>query len=491
MHAFCRLPFDGVKPVFSLLAKIPEFHARVGVAMIAGQEKLRMRPCSAVAALIFGLSVVGCGTGNSGTPLSPREFVPPRPGAETGIITQQTDQNGTLVYGELHAPLLPDEYTNGHPKTRAPISPAVRQFVAQTQPSATQPAEQVVMVAPQSQPGAGSGTYQVVGTVICIVNGHPIYADKVLAKLETQLAVKARQLSSDQFKADATDTISSMVDAMAEDQKQIAAATEALGPDAKRNADAYAGQWLDEQIKAAGGSREIAKEKALRETGQTLDEQANDRRDQVLVQMFYQEKLFPLIQISPTDLRRYYEQHLSTLYTQMAQAKFRLIKISVADRGGADQANHVIDRVLTQLKGGKEFAAMAKAYNDDPILKAAAGQVGQDGWVQKGSFIDEDVENAVWKLNVGEYTESPIRVARDGTYCLAMLEAKKPGAIRPFDDQAQDEIHNTLERQQLGALRNKFLASLKQQSVRIDIQGGIETTVEMAMQRYPAWAAAK
>jgi len=459
--------------------------------MIIRQEKFRMRPCSAVAALIFGLSVVGCGGGNSGTPLSPREFVPPRPGAETGIITQQTDQNGTLIYGELHAPLLPDEYTNGHPKTRAPISPAVRQLVAQTQPSATQPADQVVMVTPQSQPASGSGTYQVVGTVICIVNGHPIYADKVLAKLEPEFAADARRLSYDAFKDDAASKISSTVDALAEDQEQIAAATQALGPDAKRNADAIAGQWVDEQIKDAGGSREVAKEKALRETGQTLDEQANDRRDLVLVQMFYQEKLFPLIQISPTDLRRYYEQHLSTLFTQMAQAKFRLIKISVAGRGGADQANHVIDRILTQLKGGKGFAAMAKAYNDDPILKAAAGQVGQDGWVQKGSFIDEDVENAVWKLNVGEYTETPTRVARDGTYCLAMLEAKTPGAITPFDDQVQEKIRGTLESQQLGVLRNKFRVSLKQQSVRIDIQGGIETTVEMAMQRYPAWAAAK
>ena len=449
-----------------------------------------MRTRCALSALMICLAFAGC-SGNAGTPLSPREFVTPRPGTETGILTKQTDQNGTLVYGELHAPLLPDEYTNTHPQTPPRISSAVRQVVSQTKPAASEPAAQAVVVFPAIEPSAPSGTYQVVGTVICVVNGHPIYADKVLARLEKQFEADARRMSYDAFKSDAADKISGMVDALAENERKIAAATEALGPDVRKNADAYAANWLDEQIKAAGGSKEVAKERVLRETGQSLEQEANDVRDQAIVGMYYQEKLTPLIQVSPTDIRRYYEQNLSTKYTQMAAARFRLIKISVAERGGIPDATRVIDRVLDQLKGGKDFATLAKFYNDDATLKRNAGLVGQDGWVQKGSFIDDDIENAVWKLSPGEYTEKPVQVNRDGTICLAYLDAKKPGAVTPFDDQVQKEIRRILETQQLTALDANLRKSLDQQSVRIDVKGGVQLAVQMAMQRYPAWAAEK
>ena len=444
-----------------------------------------------VAVLTVGMAAIGCGTGNTATPLSPREFVSPRPGAETGIITKQTDQNGTLVYGELHAPLLPDEYTISRPQRPVPTSSVVREVVAGTQPGTTRPASPAVVVIPSSQPTQTTGTYQVVGTVICIVNGHPIYADRVLAKLETQFAADARRLSYDQFKADASEKIAKQVQVLVEDQKQIAAANQGLSADERRNADGYAAAWIDEQIKAAGGSRELAKEKALRETGQTLNELADAKRDEALVGNFYSAKLLPLIQVTPTDIRRYYEQNLATLYTRTAQAKFRLIKISVADRGSIEDARAVVARIVDKLKGGAEFANLAKSYNDDPALKASAGQVGQDGWVQTGSYVDDNVEAAVWKLNPGEYTETPIRVARDNSFVLAMLEAKKPGIVKPFDDQVQQEISNTLQRQQLTLLRDKMSESLDSQSVRIDVQGGIPTAVQMAMQRYPAWAAAK
>src|SRR6202000_359053 len=106
-----------------------------------------------------------------------------------------------------------------------------------------------------------------------------------------------------------------------------------------------------------------------------------------LVGQYYREKIYPLIQVSPSDIRSYYEQHRATDYTKMAAAKFRLIKISVVDRGSIPDATRVIDRVLEQLKGGKDFATLAKSYNDDRTLKQNGGLVGQDGWMQKGSYV--------------------------------------------------------------------------------------------------------
>ena len=79
----------------------------------------------------------------------------------------------------------------------------------------------------------------------------------------------------------------------------------------------------------------------------------------------------------------------------------------------------------------------------------------------------------------------------DVSVSAAKAPDPKPGAVRPFDDQVQEDILNTLKKEQLFILREKLGQTLQKQSVRFNIEGGIQTAVQMAMQRYPAWAAAK
>src|ERR1051325_3277213 len=59
--------------------------------------------------------------------------------------------------------------------------------------SQTQISAAIPTTRPSTRPtqGASSGVYMYIGTVVAEVNGQPIYADKILGKIDTELSVKA------------------------------------------------------------------------------------------------------------------------------------------------------------------------------------------------------------------------------------------------------------------------------------------------------------
>jgi parvulin-like peptidyl-prolyl isomerase len=432
------------------------------------------------------LTAAGCAN-TSAPPLRPEAFIS-RPGSESGMVTSQTDANGALVYGQLHAPLLPEEYNEFRPlpPTAPPIS-VVRAQSPDTRPSSDDSASPTSFPASQaSSPGVVSN-YQVVGTVIAIVNGTPIYADKILAALDQQLAADARRMTPQEFQLSAGKKIQDRVYATIQDQQYLAAANEYLTPESKTNADRFGIMWKIQQIQAANGSIEEARDKALRETGLTLEELAQNTRDQVLVQIFLDQKIKPLIQVTASDQRQYYEQHIKD-FTQTAEAKFRLIKIDVAKRGGPEEAARVINTVIEKLRARTPFEQVSKLYNNDPNDGIVAG----GNWVQKGSYVNDEVENAVWKLTPGEFTDPPIRVNEQNAFYIAYLDAKKDGNVQPFEDVAvQAQIKKILEDRQFQALREKVREGLIKQAVLKPVDGWEKNVMDMVMQRYAMWNSSK
>ena len=445
----------------------------------------------------------GCGTNSAPPLLRPEAFLnsSARPGEAPGVISKPVDQNGTVVYGELHAPLLPDEYTNPNPRGPTEISPLLQRATERplpappppqlhdrataaardATPAATMPAMQV---AATSQPG----TYQVVGTVLAVVDGRPVYADKVVARIEAELAADARKYTPDQFPPHARDEIEQGMLRNIAELKEIAIANEFLGPDDKHQADAYAQWWRGQQITAAGGSLELARQRAA-EAGTTFEQQVQEERDKRLVQIYYQRVLIPKIQITVADLRRYYQQQLDTEFTRAAKAKFRLIKIDVAQAGGPEQAAAKSDRIIRQLKSGTDFASLARDYNDDSALMANGGEVGS---VRKGDFAVEDVEKVVWKLRPGEFTDTPIQVRNDrgAALYLALLEERTNGAVQPFDDPVvQEKIREKLWSQQFNLLLLEQRRDLEARAVVVRNEDGMDAAVAIAIQRYPIWVA--
>jgi peptidyl-prolyl cis-trans isomerase D len=119
-------------------------------------------------------------------------------------------------------------------------------------------------------------------------------------------------------------------------------------------------------------------------------------------------RLMSEAQVSPEDLRTYYDQHQDQ-YRVAEEVKVGHILIKtpppgadgkIDDKGVADAQKKAED-VLKQLKGGAKFEDLAKKYSEDP---GSGKQGGELGWIGRGRTVPE-FEKAAFSLPVGQLSD--------------------------------------------------------------------------------------
>jgi parvulin-like peptidyl-prolyl isomerase len=358
------------------------------------------------------------------------------------------------------------------PTTRNIASPATTQSAVATKAATTEPGESL-------------GKYLTIGGVLAEVNGKAIYADKVFAAIDKALHAKALEQSPEQFRATAMKLIGDEVKTQINEELVYAAAQRALSPDEKTLADSATERWRQQQISEAGGSLELARMKA-QANGDDFDDLVRDQGKKMLIRLYYTRKVYPRIQVTAEEMRRYYDHNRNALFTQHAAAKFRLIKIDPERTGGRDKALDKIKEIRRRAVAGEDFAQLAKDFNDDTALRRNAGLVG-DGWIDEGAFRLEDVEKAVWKLQPHQVSDI---IDSHGAFYLAYLEDVKRGKVIPFDSQqVQDQIREAISATQLRELRDQVQNRLLQHAVVSENANMIDVAADMAMQKYARWHA--
>ena len=154
--------------------------------------------------------------------------------------------------------------------------------------------------------------------------------------------------------------------------------------------------------------------------------------------------------VSPEMIDAYYKQHSA----QYEQAKIKVIYIPFAGQvvpTGTDkaaleaaaklavqagqskrpeaEARTLAADIVKQLRGGADFATLAKQYSEDPISKAAGGDFG---FIKAASDYPAELKTAVFALKPGEISE-PIR--QPTAFYIVRLEEKGP---QPVDELRED-----------------------------------------------------
>ena len=314
------------------------------------------------------------------------------------------------------------------------------------------------------------------------VNGTPIYADTLVRLSGPMLSAKASQMDELSFRNFVRQNLLIAREVQIDDEVHYAMAMLHLSDDDKRLAEAIVMQHAQQSITAAGGSLELAKRRAIA-SGTTFDDAMREMRRQIIWDLYQRKMIEPRIQVSASDLRKYYNANLDKLYTVKDEAQFRVIKIDPARIGGADAKEAAMKRITAirdRAQKGEDFTTLASMENQDDYLKKNAGDPG--GWMQRDSYRIDAVDNAVWKLQPGQI--SPV-ISTEDAFFIVKLEAKKTGRVEPFEA-AQDEIQATLEKQQKGALEHELLEDDVPDIVRNEKVLG--AAVDMAMQEYPRWS---
>lgn len=407
---------------------------------------------------------------------------------------QAIDQPGSIVAVE-------------HPQHEAaggtPISATVRESVnspdVQRFDSTTAPAahDQIASLAapatsPGSKTGVSTGQWQSIGSVLAVVNGEPIYSDKVVDAIERALRAEAKSGSEDHFRMVAQDLVVRQVHEFYENDLEYAAAQKALEKQDIQIATLMTTQWRKDQIRAAGGSEAIARQRAADE-GLDFEELARQQYRINLTRIYYQKKIFPLIQVSAQDMRDYYDSHPRE-FQKSAAARFLVIWVSTESAGGRREALDKATQIYQQAKAGADFSELASkaSLNDDAAFQERRGAVGNPGgWVEKGEFFSDKVENAVWQLTPGKVS-TPIDGkdrGHDGFF-VAKLQEIQPGKVDAFENErVQASIYELLRRQQFATLRLAHRQALLNDAVKQENPHMLEVAMALVMQRYESWRA--
>lgn len=124
---------------------------------------------------------------------------------------------------------------------------------------------------------------------------------------------------------------------------------------------------------------------------------------------------------------------LKVLYDAEKQARFttaeerRARHILIKFGADKDAAEKKAEAIAAKLKGGADFAALAKSDSEDAGSRAKGGELG---WLKRGQ-MPSSFENALWDLKAGEVSEP---VETEFGWHLIQVEEVRPGAVKPFED---------------------------------------------------------
>ena len=134
---------------------------------------------------------------------------------------------------------------------------------------------------------------------------------------------------------------------------------------------------------------------------------------------------------SPVEVEAYYKSHPD----QFGMAKVNAILVSVGANRKEEEAKAKADELVKQLRGGADFATVAKANSDD---KTSAEKGGEWATVRRSDKIDEATKKLVFGLKPGEVSE-PVKqgsgfyvfnVASNTPQPLSEVSALIPPAVK-------------------------------------------------------------
>ncbi len=179
---------------------------------------------------------------------------------------------------------------------------------------------------------------------------------------------------------------------------------------------------------------------------QELDRSSFEKlvKEQLLINQF-KEKLTSDIKVTDEEVKKFYEDN-KTMF-ELPTPEIRASHILVDTENEAK-------KILTEIKAGGDFAALAKDYSKDPGSKELGGDLG---YFSKGK-MDPEFEKAAFALKPGEISD----VVKT-TFGYHIIKVTGERTSLSFDD-AKDYIKSNLENSKKEEDFNKYLDEWKKQS---------------------------
>jgi parvulin-like peptidyl-prolyl isomerase len=208
-------------------------------------------------------------------------------------------------------------------------------------------------------------------------------------------------------------------------------------------------QELQSRIQKSGMSQDDY-QKRLKELGQTEDDLKGDIKRELAIKKL-QDKVTATIPAPTEDeMKKFFDENKAQM---TAPRGIQLSDIIVdpdnngggpEDAVGAEAAKAKAEAIANQLKGGLDFATVARARSEDQSAMQG-GQIGFFSEAQLKQTFPPDIANNLFSLNVGQMT-APIQ-GQDGRWHLFLVNGKREQTQEMTYDQVKQQIAQTITQQ--------------------------------------------
>lgn len=228
-------------------------------------------------------------------------------------------------------------------------------------------------------------------------------------------------------------------------------------------------------------------EKAAQEQGVSYEDFKAGIRNQIITQEVMRQEVGRHVNITPGEVQRYFEAHKQD-YVQPESVKLSEILISTGtaapsatvpggtqpdDPGKIAAAKAKADEIYAKLKGGADFAQLARTSSDGQTA-SAGGDLGQF----KRGALAKVLEDATFSLQAGQFTE-PIRTKQG--YVILKVDQHVAGGVPQFKDVEQDVEQSYYMTKMEPAMRD-YLSKMRDDAY-IELKPGFTDTGATGNQR--------
>jgi peptidyl-prolyl cis-trans isomerase D len=153
-----------------------------------------------------------------------------------------------------------------------------------------------------------------------------------------------------------------------------------------------------------------------------------------------QAKVAESISIPDSQVQTFYSSHLDQYRTpERVHARHILLSITNKPKDEVPKIQAKAEDLLKQIKGGADFADLAKKFSEDP---GSAQKGGDLGWVSRGQMV-KNFEDAVFSLKDNQI--SSVITTEYGFHIIQVLE-RQPPRLQPLED-VKNQIVTALKNQ--------------------------------------------
>jgi parvulin-like peptidyl-prolyl isomerase len=196
--------------------------------------------------------------------------------------------------------------------------------------------------------------------------------------------------------------------------------------------------------------------RTLNAQGYTMNRFREMQKDKVIVGAMRQNNVKGNFTATPQEIQAYYDANKQEFVTP-EQMKVRMIVLNAdpLDANSADSTRKMADEIRDKVKGGADFATMAKTYSMD-----GTAQSGGDWGLIDRKTLNQQLTDVAFALSPGETSQA---VQIGDSFYVIYCESKKESGVIPLPE-VRDGIQRKLEQAQRQKATQRWIDSLREKA---------------------------